>query len=161
MSRKKRSSKVITAAQFRATGLRTIDPTLDLGHGLTVDSFSELLDKTRSKLDAYNAALSAVDQTYGEFRDAEKNLSASTNRVLLGVAFKYGKSSTEYEVASGKSATTSRRRSQSAPGTVSPKTIGEPIVKPAETESDRLLAISNESLAQISVTSNGNGNGMK
>jgi hypothetical protein len=147
MPRKKRTSKVITTAQFRATGLKTIDPTLDLGHGLTVDSYSELLEETRIKLEAYNAALSTVDQTFGEFRDTEKALSASTKRVLLGVAFKYGKDSNEYEVASGKSATTSRRRS--------PKTIAEP--KPVEDESDRPLPMSSASLAQFSTARNGNG----
>jgi hypothetical protein len=153
MPRKKRSSKVITSAQNQATGLKTIDPTLDLGHGLTVDSFNELLDETRSKLDAYNAALSAVDQTFGDFRDAEKALAASTKRVLLGMAFKYGKTSNEYEIVSGKSATTTRRRST--------KSTVEPIAESTVEVSDRPLTLSSEALAQLSVTSNGNGNGMK
>jgi hypothetical protein len=96
-----------------------------------------LLEKTRTKLEAYNAALAAVDQTFGEFRDAEKVLSASTKRVLLGVAFKYGRDSNEYEVASGKSATTSRRRS--------PKPIEE--TKPVENQNNVPLAIGSKSFS--------------
>ncbi|WP_292738587.1 hypothetical protein [Nostoc sp. JL31] len=43
MSRPKRGFKVIDKAQRRIAALKSISPTLDLGNGVTIDSFAAVI----------------------------------------------------------------------------------------------------------------------
>ncbi|MEH2268677.1 MAG: hypothetical protein V7K68_09640, partial [Nostoc sp.] len=54
-----------------------------------------------SQLDAYNTALAVIDSSKTEMDELDRNLSDLTEKMLLGVAFKYGKDSREYEMAGG------------------------------------------------------------
>jgi len=54
MARRKRSSKAIEKAERRAAGLASIDPALDLGHGLTLGAYRVTIDETQGKLEAYS-----------------------------------------------------------------------------------------------------------
>ena len=101
MARQKRKSNVLDSAQSRSAGLASISSTLDLGNGLTLVSFNSAIADARAKLDAYNAALSAVDSTNNTLLKVEKDLTALNERMLLGVAAKFGKDSNEYEMAGG------------------------------------------------------------
>ena len=56
--RKKSSSLVIAVGLKRAAGMKSIDPALDLGNGLTLASFEASLADVQSKLNAYNTLLS-------------------------------------------------------------------------------------------------------
>ncbi|MGA9773877.1 MAG: hypothetical protein WBV94_32905 [Blastocatellia bacterium] len=120
MGRTRRSSKVVEKAQIRSAGIKTINPTLDLGGGLSITSFDTSIDDVQTKLSEYNQALASVDEKYNALVDSEKALSDMTERILAGVAARFGKNSTEYEQAGGvrKSERKARaRKSESTPAT--------------------------------------------
>lgn len=100
MGRMKRTSKALDKAGTRAAGLRSIGAQ-DFGNGLTSTTFEEAVADTRAKLDDYNQTLSLVDEKANLLADAEKKLSDFSERVLAGVAAKYGKNSNEYEKVGG------------------------------------------------------------
>ncbi|MDZ8228171.1 hypothetical protein [Nostoc sp. ChiVER01] len=101
MSRPKRGSKVLDRAQRRIAALKSISPSLDLGNGVTIDSFAAAIKTTQDKLEAYNSSLSTVDLTQGTLELAEKSLMELTEHMLVSVAAKYGKNSDEYKMAGG------------------------------------------------------------
>jgi Cys-tRNA synthase (O-phospho-L-seryl-tRNA:Cys-tRNA synthase) len=102
MSRKKKyASTILEKAQTRLAALKSIESTLDLGNGLTIKAYSQLIDDTRQKLETYNTALSVVDQSYTAMSDAEKVIAEWTERMLIAVAYHYGKNSEEYQMAGG------------------------------------------------------------
>lgn len=55
----------------------------------------------RQKLDGYNTALSEIDSRLNTVQDTEKKLRDLSERMINGVASKYGKDSPEYEIAGG------------------------------------------------------------
>lgn len=101
MGRTRRTSKVFEKAQVRSAGIKAINPTLDLGGGLTAVAFDTSVNDVQSKLEEYNQALAAVDQKYNLLIDAEKSLNDLSERMLAGVAARFGKNSSEYEQAGG------------------------------------------------------------
>jgi hypothetical protein len=101
MARPKRTSSALEKAVRRAAGLASIDPNLDLGNGLTLPSFSTLIETMRTRENDYNSALSNLDKLYREMLETERELSDMAEHMLLGVATKYGKSSIEYGMAGG------------------------------------------------------------
>ncbi|MBD0270161.1 MAG: hypothetical protein ICV77_17930, partial [Cyanobacteria bacterium Co-bin8] len=74
---------------------------LNLGDGLTLESYLELIDRLRSQVATYNEALSFVDRASSTVQDTEKQLRTLSERMLIAVAAKYGKDSYEYEMAGG------------------------------------------------------------
>lgn len=113
MSRRKRTSKVLEKAERRASSIKSISQTLDLGNGLTLEKFNSMIEDVRSKVDVYNATLSSVDKNYNDMMAAEQTLSDLAELMLLGVAIKYGKSSNEYEMAGGVRKTDRKRSARS------------------------------------------------
>lgn len=106
---RKRTSTTLEKAQKRNLSLKSIDPFLDLGNGLTTREFANLIDDTQQKVDRYNLALSGLTQLYNEMMDSEKTLAAEHERMLSGVLAKYGRNSTEYEMAGGSKRTGKRK----------------------------------------------------
>ncbi|NJN59286.1 MAG: hypothetical protein HC879_18200 [Leptolyngbyaceae cyanobacterium SL_5_9] len=74
MPRRKRSSKVVEQAEHRIAGLESINATLDLGNGLTLNAFEQMIEEAREKLRAYNTVLSSVDVAYNQTLDADRAL---------------------------------------------------------------------------------------
>ncbi|MCA1994475.1 MAG: hypothetical protein LDL41_20875, partial [Coleofasciculus sp. S288] len=101
MPRQKRTSRILEKAEFRAAGLKAINPTLDFGDTHNVTNLTELIDQLRTKIDAYNTALVMIDSSKAEIDELEKTLGDFSEKMLIGVAFKYGKDSREYEMAGG------------------------------------------------------------
>ncbi|WP_446009885.1 hypothetical protein [Candidatus Electrothrix sp.] len=101
MAYKRRASQVIVDAQQRATNLKAIDPNLDLGNGLTVAAFDNEIAEVQSTLEQYNTLLAQADALLNELNDREKKLGTKSGRMLAGVGVKYGKDSSEYEMAGG------------------------------------------------------------
>ena len=101
MGRARRISKVLDKAQVRSAGIKNIDPTLDLGNGLTAASFDTAVNSVRTRLTEYNQALAAVDDKYNALVAAEKALGDMSERMLAGVASMFGKDSSQYEQAGG------------------------------------------------------------
>lgn len=102
MSRKKKyTSIVVEKAQTRLAALKSIQATLDLGNGLNVETYGGVIDDVRQKMENYNTALSVVDQSYTAVIEAEKVMAEWTERMLIAVAYRYGKNSNEYQMAGG------------------------------------------------------------
>lgn len=100
MGRTKRTSKALEKAAARANGLKAVGA-FDFGNGLNTAAFEQAVTDTRAKLDDYNQTLSLVDEKYNLLLAAEKSLQDLSERVLAGVAARYGKNSNEYELAGG------------------------------------------------------------
>jgi hypothetical protein len=93
---KKRGSRAFNQAQRRLSGFKSIDPTLDLGDGVSVQAFTEMLTHLNQTLEAYNIVLADADTLKRSLVTAEKVIASYAEKVLLAVAVKYGKDSPEY-----------------------------------------------------------------
>jgi len=116
MPRRRRISKVLNNAQTRVAGLRSIDPALDLGGGLTLAAFETIVSGGVTDLSAYNQALATIDDLYNVVLRSEKEAADMSERMLAGVAARYGKDSSQYEQAGGVRKSERKRR------TLKPKT---------------------------------------
>lgn len=110
MARKKRTSKVLNQAERRAAAMGSIDQTLDMGNGMTLNAFWQRVETMREQQTQYNRLLSTVDQTYNDMLQAERDLAEWSDRMLKAVAAVYGRFSNEYEMAGGARAESRRQR---------------------------------------------------
>jgi hypothetical protein len=101
MPRQKRTYRVLEKAELRAAGLKAIDPSMDYGDTRNLQNMLQLIEQYRTKIDAYNTALAVIDSSKTQMDELDKSLSDLTEKMLIGVAFKYGKDSSEYEMAGG------------------------------------------------------------
>ena len=114
MTRKKRTSRILEKAELRSSGLKAIDPALDFGDVRNLNNMTQLIQQLRTKLDAYNTALSVIDSSQTEIEELEKNLGDLSAKMLIGVAFQYGKDSREYQMAGGVRQSDSIRRNRAS-----------------------------------------------
>ncbi|BAY09908.1 hypothetical protein [Calothrix sp. NIES-2098] len=101
MRQQKKKSQALTKAEHRIAGLQAINPELDLGYGYTVADYRTLTEDLRNKIAAYNQAQIMVNITKSELAQAERTLNNYSEYMLLGVAARYGKDSSEYGMAGG------------------------------------------------------------
>lgn len=101
MSRQKRTYRVLEKAEFRSAGLKAVDPSMDFGDARSLQNLTQIVEQLRTRIDAYNTALSVIDSSKTEIDQLEKTLADLCDKMLTGVAFKYGKDSREYEMAGG------------------------------------------------------------
>ncbi|MDZ7995396.1 MAG: hypothetical protein RM022_017865 [Nostoc sp. EfeVER01] len=101
MSRKKRTSRVLEKAELRSAGLKAIDSNMSFGDDCDLQNLSQAIEQLRTMLDAYNTALTVIDSSKTKIDAMEKTLRNLTDKMVRGVAFKYGKDSSEYEMAGG------------------------------------------------------------
>jgi hypothetical protein len=101
MGRRKRNSKILEQAHERLNGMKSIDPKLDLGNGLSVEAHEEAVNDLRARLDSYNRKLSELDEEQLALEGSEASLKDFNGRVLAGVGARYGKNSIEYEKVGG------------------------------------------------------------
>ena len=99
MPSQKRTYRVLEKAELRAAGLKAIDPSMDFGDARNLQNMTQLIEQYRTKIDAYNTALTVINSSRTEMDELDKALSDLTEKMLIGVAFKYGKDSREYEMA--------------------------------------------------------------
>ncbi len=97
----KKSSKDFENAIKRMASLKSIDPALDLGNGLSVETYQQSIDQVSSVMEAYNTQLSLADSLSSSLKEKEKLLRSFTERMLTGVAAKFGKDSEQYQKAGG------------------------------------------------------------
>ncbi|MGV0028958.1 hypothetical protein [Phormidesmis priestleyi] len=119
MPRRKKNSRVLEKAEQRSSSLKSISPTLDLGNGLTLSLYSNLIEDLRSKVAAYNTALSHLDKLSLDVAETELQMRDLSEKMLLGVGAKYGKSSQQYGMAGG---TPKNKRRRSTTHSVDSKT---------------------------------------
>lgn len=115
MARRRRISKILDNAQTRIAGLKSIDPALDLGNDLSLAAFGTIVSAGLTNLSAYNQALAKLDDLYNALQQSEKEAADMSERMLAGVAARYGKDSSQYEQAGGV------RKSERKPRTRKPK----------------------------------------
>ena len=101
MPKKKSFSTALDKARIRSAALASIDPKLDLGNGLTLKAYTDQIDAVQTDMDEYNGLLSQVDSSKNKFELDEKHLADLSEKMLIGVAYKHGKDSDEYEKAGG------------------------------------------------------------
>ena len=114
MARPKRTSMEVTNATTRAAALTSIDANLDLGGGLTLTVYQKAIADTQAALASYNKALSLTDEALSTLRAAEKKLADLSDRMLSGVAAKWGRDSSEYAKAGGTRKSDRKRRTRKA-----------------------------------------------
>jgi folylpolyglutamate synthase/dihydropteroate synthase len=101
MPRRKRSSRILEKAEFRVAGLKAIDPNINFDDTHNLQNLNQLIENFHNTLDDYNAAIAMIDSSRKKLDEMEKNLSQLSDKMLMGVGFKYGKNSNEYELAGG------------------------------------------------------------
>jgi hypothetical protein len=112
MPRRKRNSSVLERAERRFESLQSIDTFLDLGGGLSLDAYATTINDLRSKLAVYNTALSTIDKMADEVNSAEQLVLELSEKMLLGIGSRYGRTSQEYGMAGG----SRRKRSRLSAG---------------------------------------------
>lgn len=102
MSRRRRTiTPTLALAAKRIAGMQSIGTDLDLGNGMTLETYIAAQTDTQKKLDAYNTKLADSDAAQNVFLLAETNLSDLNQRMLAAVKVKFGADSDEYEKAGG------------------------------------------------------------
>jgi uncharacterized phage infection (PIP) family protein YhgE len=81
--------------------MQAIDTSLDLGTGLSAESYNQKITTLQQKISTYNTTLSAVDELRSQIAAAEKELSDYSEQILMGIGARFGKNSYEYEKAGG------------------------------------------------------------
>jgi hypothetical protein len=88
-------------AGLLASRFASISEELDLSNGLTLAGFRSAIATVAFNLNDYNKKLSESDTALNLLADAERALAEHSERMLLGVATRFGKDSNEYEKAGG------------------------------------------------------------
>jgi hypothetical protein len=101
MGRRRRNSPVLERATTRATNLKAISPTLDLGPGLTLVEFQQKITEFTAAQDEYNVQIAALDEKQNTLKAKEKALHELNTRMLAAVGARWGKNSSQYEQAGG------------------------------------------------------------
>ena len=99
MPRKKRTSSVLEKTQQQTIGFQSIDPMLDFGDSISLKHLAELTGQLRDELNQYNKMLNTLDSAKDNIEALEKAIRETSERLVSGVASKYGKDSREYELA--------------------------------------------------------------
>ncbi|MCC5621169.1 hypothetical protein [Nostoc sp. CHAB 5715] len=101
MARAKRNSRTLGKAEVRLASIKSISPTLDVGEKLTVKDYTEKIESLRKSLEAYNTTLSTIDVLLTQIVENEQDLADYSEKILRGIAYKYGNNSHEYQMAGG------------------------------------------------------------
>lgn len=91
----------MSQAVQRISGVKSIAADLDLGNGLTVAEYQTAIEEVETVLNTYNTHLSLADELKNNLESKEKELRNFSERMLTGVAAKYGKDSNQYQMAGG------------------------------------------------------------
>ncbi|MFN6568288.1 hypothetical protein [Dendronalium sp. ChiSLP03b] len=101
MARQKRSSRTLDKAEVRLASIKSISPSLDVGEGLTVKDYTNKIESLRQSIEAYNTTLSTIDVLLTQIVENEKDLADYSDKILRGIAYKFGNNSHEYQMAGG------------------------------------------------------------
>jgi hypothetical protein len=96
----KTNSKALEQVQLRLSALKSIDPNLDLGDGLTIGLVTAFLQSIRAEIEAYNTEVAAVETRCRAIRLKEDEIARLSDRIADGIAFRFGRKSDEYKMVS-------------------------------------------------------------
>ncbi|BAZ01894.1 hypothetical protein NIES37_59010 [Tolypothrix tenuis PCC 7101] len=101
MARKQRTSRILEKAQFRVTRIKVFDPNITFDDNCNLQNLTQLIQQFQTMLNEYNDAMAVIDSSRTRLDEIEKSLSLISDKMLVGVGLKYGKDSSEYELAGG------------------------------------------------------------
>ncbi|MDZ8223849.1 MULTISPECIES: hypothetical protein [unclassified Nostoc] len=101
MPRQKRTSPVLEKTEQRVIGFKSIDSSLDFGDSISLKHLTQLIGQLRNQIDEYNMMLTSIDSAKAKIETLEKSIRETSERLVSGVALKYGKDSREYEMTGG------------------------------------------------------------
>ncbi|MCC5606850.1 hypothetical protein LC612_08650 [Nostoc sp. CHAB 5834] len=101
MARPKRNSRILGKAETRLASIKSINSSLDVGEGLSVNAYTVKIESLRQSLEAYNTTLSTIDILLTQILENEKHLADYSDKFLRGIAYKFGNNSYEYQMAGG------------------------------------------------------------
>ncbi|MEH1970938.1 hypothetical protein [Nostoc sp.] len=101
MARQKRNSRALDKAEVRLASIKSISQSLDVGEGLTVKDYTIKIESLRKSIESYNTTLSTIDVLLTQIVENEKDLADYSDKILRGVAYKFGNNSHEYQMAGG------------------------------------------------------------
>lgn len=107
---KKSTSKIYDKAVTRLAALKSIDTKMDLGNGVSLEKYESVIGDLRKRMELYNTVLSNADELQNQIQASERVLNDLSERLLTGVATKFGKDSDEYEKAGGVKKSERKRR---------------------------------------------------
>jgi hypothetical protein len=128
MTRTKRTSPILEAAQERLAGLKSIGTVPDLGPDLTVAGYEADIKTVSDQLAAYNQLLAIVGQKLNEIRDLEKPLAEKNARFLAAAKGRFGPNSNEYQLLGG-----TRAKDRKRTGPRNPNKLPQPQGSPTTT----------------------------
>lgn len=96
-----RGSAELDKAQRRLAGLKSIDPDLDLGYGLTIGAYTQLIDTIQGEIARHNQRVAEIDASRKTLNEYDRTLAELSGRILSAVKIKYGGNSKEYSQAGG------------------------------------------------------------
>lgn len=99
--KRRNASKTMELGAERCANCASIDAKLDLGEGLSVVEYEKVNEKTRKSLAVYNTSIATTESLLEAHETNEMELADFNERMLIGVAYKYGKNSNEYKMAGG------------------------------------------------------------
>ena len=99
--RKTRNSQALEISKRRLEKLRSIDPALDLGGGMSIAAFAAAIDQLEGYQATYNQTLSDLDGQLSVIKDKEVEIRELRDRFLKLIGGKFGTNSTEYTNAGG------------------------------------------------------------
>jgi len=99
MPRAKKTSSVLEKTEQQTIGFQSIDPSLNFGDSVSLQYLTELTVELRNELKQYNQLLNTLDSAKEKIEALEKSIRETSERLVSGVASKYGKDSREYELA--------------------------------------------------------------
>lgn len=101
MARPKRNSRILGKAETRLASIKSINSSLDVGEGLSVNAYTVKIESLRQSLEAYNTTLSTIDILLTQILENEEDLADYSEKFLRGIAYKFGNNSYEYQMAGG------------------------------------------------------------
>ncbi|MFW9260574.1 hypothetical protein [Nostoc sp. CALU 546] len=101
MARPKRNSRILGKAETRLASIKSINSSLDVGEGLSVKDYTVKIESLRQSLEAYNTTLSTIDILLTQILENEEDLADYSEKILRGIAYKFGNNSYEYQMAGG------------------------------------------------------------
>ncbi|WP_375507254.1 hypothetical protein [uncultured Nostoc sp.] len=101
MPRQKKSSTVLEKTEQKVIGFKSINSNLDFGDSISLNHLTKLTEQLRNQIDEYNMMLTAIDSAKVKIETLEKTIRETSERLVSGVALKYGKDSREYEMTGG------------------------------------------------------------
>ncbi|MFN6473946.1 MAG: hypothetical protein RMY36_030320 [Nostoc sp. SerVER01] len=101
MPRKQKTSPQLEKTEQKIIGFKSINSSLDFGDSISLNHLTELAEELHNEIDQYNMMLTALDSAKAKIQTLEKTIREISERLVSGVALKYGKDSREYEMTGG------------------------------------------------------------